>query len=114
MQSPPPMPPRSPTGFSGEMRATLDPSRVPEAVARLLQERGNNEDWKARHAQRLAVAENEIEEIKDVLQGIALKLATIQQQIAIAETRVNTTVSVVGVVWILLTFAFGVWVALRR
>jgi len=108
------MPPRSPTGFSGEMRATIDPGRVPEAVARLLQERGNNEDWKARHAQRLAVAENEIEEIKDVLQGIALKLATIQQQIAIAETRVNTTVSVVGVVWILLTFAFGVWVALRR
>ncbi len=136
MRSPPPMPPRTQTGLSTAMRAVVDPAQVPAIVARLWGERENQEDWKSRHAQRLAIAENEIEETKDALARIDLKLAEIQHELksmearmkdaitlalagtkldlAVEKTKIQTAVAVIAGIGAAISGAIGLWLGFRK
>jgi len=90
VDSPVPIPRRQRTGFSGSMRATIDPSKVPAAVAQLWGDRQNQEELNEAYAQRLARVERKIKMFGD------------------DRTRVIAWGAAISVLWAVATFVL-VW-----
>lgn len=99
---------RMTTGSSGQYAATLDPAKIPGAVALLMQERQSLRAW--RNEAEEAIAALETHRADDRL-FIAQRFAELQERIVKAEAGVKSfLVALVGI-WTVLSVLAGLWIS---